>query len=521
VRNSFFLVIPPQTASLDDLKLYEETILNQWILDLPAANQNFTTKLFYKFLLDLNKTKMSIQLRLDTLETLKPVFLKTELYLREKLSSITFPRGKNGQKTSTLLIEIEKEFTLGYWILVKALTKPRAVNWFQGRNTALVLQRMIHAYGGIIASHYMMRLPIPDWVWIDLHAVYSLSIQHKKQTVKVPDNLDYPSDTSTVTRSYVQILLFSLLETETLMQSELHQIYKLLQPLSAFVSVENSLVKQQALQCYLYVDEDSPPTFEEKEEGDNPKRLYLNFTRLYKALKLHIKSAPEKQHRFNVESVTLSFHILKHQEDCWRGKVSLETACFADRLDRFFAVGLESSYELQESIATEQHATLEYLGLSVSEKGLSCDFLQTEMIAIGSLVSFRKTSQRQNQRILGIVSRVKRHKQGSYLVEFDILPIATKIYAVSYRIDNDEEGLHQSLFYQGQNDNKKKWFIIINSYLLKEQDIIELQLLSKHFWVELLDKKNVGLGYWQFECKRVEKVGFLNAAEETKNDRLR
>ncbi|MCK5924821.1 MAG: hypothetical protein KAG10_02905, partial [Methylococcales bacterium] len=324
----------------------------------------------------------------------------------------------------------------------------------------------------------------------------------------MPDDLAQPSDHSTATQSYLQILLLSLLDTGTLTQNELQQIYEALNKLSLFPCLEEQLIITQALQCYVHIDEDVPPTFEEKEDETEFKQLYFNFTRLHKEIKTLKKTAVIKNDRFNIiMNAKLSRQLLSYLDQCWLGKLTDESPCFIDRLDRFFTIGLENTYDLLCSNAQVQHKPLEYLGESCSPKGLSYLFDEKELISIGSLVSFRKIDTQQNQRFLGIVSKIMVDKHQSCYIEFNVSLISSEIHAASFSFrDEDGENLAQkALFYQQKQENQvDKSFLIINSHVLKEQDMIELQLVSDCLWIELLNKKNIGLGYWQFECKEFE-----------------
>jgi phage major head subunit gpT-like protein len=49
----------------------------------------------------------------------------------------------------------------------------------------------------------------------------------------------------------------------------------------------------------------------------------------------------------------------------------------------------------------------------------------------------------------------------------------------------------------------KKSYIITASFMLKDGDIIRMMMNNDDFPVVLSNRKNVGLGYWQFECRRV------------------
>jgi len=509
VKNSFFLVLPPQQKNLERLKRYEEENLAQWIIDLPTANQGLTTRLFHDFIRTFNKTAMDVQLRLDTLETLRPSFFEIEDYLRIRLTKTGFPKGENERKILDVIVSIEKEFTIGYWAAVKELTK-RGVGWFQGKNTALAIQRTIKGLGNVVVTHYMMSLPVPDWVWIDLHSLYKLSIKVKRNNTKIPDDLDNPSDASTAEENYIQILLLSLTDPSGLMQKEVQQVYSFLDKFGSLAYLQKKPVSMQMLQCVVPIDDDAPPEFERTEQAPNSCKLYINFTELYKAMEQRDKMVNENSVRFNPINIPgkktkkLSPELIDYLEQRWIGTELQGMPCFVDRLDRIFSIGLETTYELQQSNELPQSPELEYLAQSSSERALSCHFKKEGLISTGSLISFRKIDTPRNLRSLGKVDKITMPKHKSNKLDFEIKLITSKIYAVSYVLVNsqDEGMIQKALFYTKKEDNQEKQFIIVDSYLLKERDTLKLTLLPDIFLAELQNKKNVGLGYWQFECKR-------------------
>ncbi|NOQ36853.1 MAG: hypothetical protein GQ569_13325 [Methylococcaceae bacterium] len=512
MKNSFFLVIPPQQKDSERLKLYEEETLRQWVTDLPVANPGLATRLFHDFIKEFNKTEMDVQLRIDTLETLKPNFYDIEDYLRARLTKAGFPKGENEQKILDVVVSIEKEFTIGYWMAVKELTK-RTVGWFQGKNTALALQRTIKGLGNIAATHYMMCLPVPDWVWIDLHSLYKLSVKVKKDATKVPDDLDKPSRTSTAEESYMQVLLLSLTDPSGLMQKEISQLYSFLGKFAYLAHLEKKPVGVQMLQCVVLIDEDAPPEFEHEEKPSDSGKMYINFSDLYKTIGQRDKMVSDAHARFSAISIPrgstekLPAELIDYLEQRWIGTELHGMACFTDRLDRFFSIGLETTYELQRSATLKQNKELEYLAESSSERALSCRFEKEGIISIGSMISFRKVDAAGNKRSLGVVNKIIMPKQKNDGLDFEIQLIAPQIYAVSYTLmDEDKDQEHEpqkALLYGVKDELNDKRFIIVDSYSLKEQDVVKLVMPQDEFLILLLNKKNIGLGYWQFECKRV------------------
>jgi phage major head subunit gpT-like protein len=77
--------------------------------------------------------------------------------------------------------------------------------------------------------------------------------------------------------------------------------------------------------------------------------------------------------------------------------------------------------------------------------------------------------------------------------------------AVTY-VQLDEVGKdvpQKALFYSAKELEYEKNYIITNTFMLKDSDVIRIFMNSEDFPVVLSNRKNVGLGYWQFECRRV------------------
>ncbi len=530
MKNSFFLVIPPQIKNTERLKLYEEENLSQWLIDLPIANPGLATRLFHDFIKEFNTTEMDVQLRLDTLETIKPRFLDIEGYLRARLTQTGFPKGENDQKIMDVVVSIEKEFTLSYWIIVRTRTRSRSnIGWFQGKNTALALQRTIKGLGNIVTTYYMMCLPVPDWVWIDLHSLYKLSLRVNKEKTKVPDDLDKISATHSVTDTYMQILLLGLTNSAGLRQKEVQQTYDFLDEFSNLAKLVKKPINVQMLQCLVLLDEDSSPSFKHNYKDLESEKLYIDFTQLYKLMDQREKIVSETQERFNTINIAsdtehkLPSELIDYLEQQWIGNELQKTPSFSDRLDRYFTIGLENTYALLQHSNDEKNLQheLEFFAESSSEYGLSCNKPKDGFLAIGSLISFRKTDAPTNKRDLGVVNKIIIPKKKSAGIEFEVKLLATKIYVITYSLIKHNKAVHKpqnALLFAIKISNENQHFIIVNSYLLKTGNVVELNLPKNTFITKLVNKKNIGLGYWQFECERVSKNELEKSATKSNNE---
>ncbi|MDO9425016.1 MAG: hypothetical protein Q7T40_12625 [Methylobacter sp.] len=514
MKTSFFLVIPAQQNNPQRLKEFEVKALRHWVAELPTANPGLAVRLLHDFLIDFNSIEMTVQLRLDALELLRSSTHVIEDYLRSRLIKAGFPKEENDKKILNVLISIEKEFTIGYWMVVKELTK-RNVGWFQGKNAALAIQRSIKGLSSIIVSHFIMGMPIPDWVWIDLHSLYSLSVTIKNNTAKVANDISQSTKSSSPEECYRQILLLSLADPTGLMQKEILLVYSFIETIGSLISLKKEPVNGQEIQCIVLTDEDKSPHYQFEVGAKNDSAmLYLDFSKLFKAFKQKEKLINAAEARFssmhvmNNNSGKPAAELLDYLEQRWLGVDLQGVPFFSDRMDRYIAVGLESTHELQNAMGIDGEKDLELLVQSASDRLLSGVFEKTGVLSVGSLVSFRKTDSSEHKRSLGIVNKVIVDKQNDR-INFGMQLLAHQSIAVTY-VQLDEVGKEvpqKGLFYSAKELEGEKSYIITDTFMLKDGDVIRMFMNNEDFPVVLSNRKNVGLGYWQFECRRVAEKG--------------
>lgn len=523
MKNSYFLVIPKQHKNSLRLREFEETALTSWIAELPAANMGLATRLMHDFIVESNTIEMPSQLRLNALEFLRPSVLMIEDYLRSRLIRTGFPKEENDQKILAVLVAIEREVTIGYWTILKDLTR-RTVGWFQGKNTALALQRCIKGLSSIVVSHFIMGMPIPDWVWMDLHSLYKLSVKIEKNAIKIANQ---SNKTSSSEDCYLQILLLSLVDPTGLMQKEILLVDNFIETISSLASLKSTPVYGSPLQCVVFSDEDKPPVYQ---SGVMAKKdssvLYIDFSKLQKVFEHKEKLVDVSDARFSSVQMQknvngkLTAELLDYLEQRWAG-VSLQgEPLFSDRLDRYIAIGLAATLDLQDITDSTNKKDLEILVQSESDRLLSSVFEQTGVLSVGSLVSFRKTDMPEHSRLLGVVDKVIVAKQSGRLI-FGMKLLTPEFISVEYnQVDLTEspkssanvpnattaatnstttEALKKGLFYSSNEQE----FIITDSFMLKDDDTLRIHTNHDSFSVALTNRKNVGLGYWQFECVRI------------------
>jgi len=513
VKNSFFLVIPEQKNDPQLAKTFTEPVLRQWVAELPTANPGLATRLFQDLVNDLISLEMSASNRLTALEILRPQFLIIEDYLRSRLIKSGFPKGDVEKKIFDLLVIIEKQFTIGYWMVARSLTR-REIGWLQGKNTALSIQRCIKGLSNIVITHYMMSYPIPDWIWFDLHSLNRLGVKLGKQSVRVNDSSGRFTKSSSIEDSYKQILLLSLAYPSGLMQKEFQLVYGFIEKISDLVEIDKTPIVDQTIQCVILKDEDLPPNFSIANAVSNDKRAesakgYLNLTRLHKIIKQADKYCSKDEVRFSSlemrkgDELKLSDELFDYLMLRWQGKEPHGTALFSDRLNRYLAIGLDATHELLDPECVKP-TDLEMLAETYSDRALFCGFEKEGVLSIGSLISFRKTDVPAQQRSLGVVCKIQLPKQDNKLI-FELTVIAAQAYAVTYQeLDAPTRSEpRKALLYGVKEDDQEKSYIIMESFMLKDGDVLRMFLGQENFPIILNGRRNIGLGYWQFECRRI------------------
>lgn len=515
MKSSYFLVIPKQQDYPLRLRDFETRALQQWIDELPTANPGLATRLMHDLLTEFNTLHMSAQLRLEALELLRPSVLVIEDYLRDRLIKTGFPKEENHIKILNVLASIEKTFTIGYWIVLKELTQ-RDISWLQGKNVTLALQRTMKGLSSIIISHFLMGMPIPDWVWIDLHSLYRLSVKLKKDTTKVDNDLFQVNKSITPEDCYRQILMLSLANPTGLMQKEVLLVYSFIETIGSFVSLKSEPIANQAMQCVILTDEDQAPHYQAVvNTSSDASRLYLDFTKLYQALEHKEKLSCTIEGRFSSSYTFLtnnenpSVELLDYLYQRWSGVDLQGSALFSDRLDRYMTIGLASTYDLQNSLIpqnllhTDSEIDQEFLVQSESDRLLSCVFKKTGVLSVGSMVSFRKTDKPETSRLIGIVDKLEVTKQNNK-INFGIELLTAQSLSVTYlQLNATKDDIPQKALFYTSNKTTGGNYIITDNFILKADDVIRLFINHENFPIILKDKKNIGLGYWRFTCSRI------------------
>jgi len=460
--------------------------------------------------MEMNSLVMPPDFRLDSFELLQPVFRIVESYLRSKPLKSYFPKEPNEQKVLVLLVEVERQFTIGYWITARVFAGS-PIGWFKGKQAALSVQRCLRGLSNIAVDHYILGMPVPDWVWLDLHSLYKLGVKANINNIQVPvvDN-DTADSNSSPEECYLQTILLGLADPYGLMGKEILQVDKLCHKLSKLVKLKANPVAGQAEQCLIITDEDKPPFFQKQLEPDklalktSSALLFIDFLPLYKFLVQNKVPASKTQSRFSARgsdgSEPITAELLRYLYERWSGVGAESSELFTDRLDRFISIGLVNTHKLLFSAVTAADDS-ELLAHSISGQVLSVEFESPNALSVGSLLSFRKANEPKNQRILAVVNQIFAYR-GNNKLNFGVKLLATQCIPAFYSFGDGDFIERQSPALLLKQEKGLAQIVIDNS-VFNEGDSLALRVNQKEFNVLLHNKINVALGYWQFDCERL------------------
>jgi hypothetical protein len=386
----------------------------------------------------------------------------------------------------------------------------------KGKEITLSIQRVMYGLSEIIVSYGLFKVTVPGWIWIDLHSLYSLGKQNNKSTTKVLDQTCVFNKAISIEDTYKRILLFSLSQPNVLRQKEVMQAYRFSEYFCSFLSISNEVVPGQRSQNIVMIEEDREP-FQISTAAYisiKSKVIFLNFTKIAIQIKKKKKATKKNIDRFGTVNLEVSaidkmpLEFIEIIELNWAGFVVNNTAPFSDRLDRSFAIGLALSHKLLSSEKPDLNtdSEIEYISETSSDKTLSLKSNSNDILSVGSLISLKKLEDAYSNRSIGVISRISMATVESS-VDFEVQLLGEYINAAIINIiskDNDESEDIPVLFYIAQNDKNNRSYLILDSFSLKNDDIVRLDLFDKEIMVVLRKRKNIGLGYWRFECRRIK-----------------
>lgn len=214
--------------------------VSAWLQELPINSNGAHTQVF-STIRSLNKTRCDARLRLNILEKLRPViFFMTGKSITAP-SEKALPTYKKQRKAAKLLVKFHSELAIGYRLVTKS---GKFDVDFSEPEQSLVIHRAMRSLSLTLAVSYQMYEPYSSRVWRDLNWLYQKAETNGLTSGVISDS-HHPFGTKTTINSlYKCITIFAYINPYRFRQSEILEIYKLLERIADDAYLSPDLHKQ-------------------------------------------------------------------------------------------------------------------------------------------------------------------------------------------------------------------------------------------------------------------------------------
>lgn len=465
--------------------------------------------MFHDRIVAINGAELETGVLLQALEELYPIYCASRDFLLSRLIGKSVPLTSDEQKIAQLAETITKDFMLGYGVILREVSKP-TVQWRIARSLPRVICRLMRGLSGILLLRYLLRIPEPEWLWLDFHGLYRLAEEKEKQRARV--NEDKEGKTVTIETIYKQTVLLHLAEPRGLGHREILDVYENLEGWSESLSV---LVKNPAAKpsgAILYMDEDRAPLLyndHAPEEESDAGVYHMPLDHLLRNLSDWLVRTDASIGRFDLVNpdgnrlVLGPAALLEYLRDRWSAVKPAKHDLFEDRKPRIMSIGLKATHQqLNPPTNPEEKIMGDWLVTVNEDQSLRCEFDQPAQIYSGTLVSLKLVDLENARRVLGVIDKIWM-KRLDGAVYFEVTVLAPQVLAAGIQPVKGKKEMQiyqRVLLFFSETAAGRKANLVLESRKLKNGQIVQLLTSDETMKVLLENRKNVAPGYWQFEC---------------------
>lgn len=508
MRNLYYLTPPERTKNPKLADEFRQKPLKEWISALPAANLGLTIRKFHDRIVEMNAIEIDPEVLLEALDTFYPVYQSAEEFLLGRLIGKSYPLASDEQKIGQLAEVVGRDYLIGYSIVLKDMSG-RGASWRFSRSLPRVVSRLIRCLSRILLLRYLLRLPEPEWIWLDLHALYLLAVEKEKQDTKLKEEED--SVPVSIETLYKQILLLRLADPWGLGHREIFDIYESSENWSDSVALK--LLKPGSVPQggTIYADEDKPPSLKAEDCPDS--RVYsIEMDGLLAKLSELLERSDRSVGRFDLVNAdsqrALGFPapLLEYLRDRWFGADAAQHNLFEDRNPRVLSIGLKATHQqLNPPTNPTEKILADWLVTVNEDQSLRCEFDQAGQIFLGSLVSLKLVDLESARRVLGVVNRIWMHRLDG-AVNFQISVLSPQVLAAGIQpvmAKKELQVYQRALLYFSESSSGRKANLVLESQKLKSGNVVQLLSHEDPMKVRLDNRNNIAPGFWSFECIRL------------------
>ena len=252
------LKVPRQ--DMTELRLFQANshAAQNWVQSLPVSNTDTVVQLLSQAFDDLNRTKLSPDIRYSLIEILLPsldVALSnlSKRYLNQPLVMPEEPR-KMAELSNQLFTLAVTAYSI---VAIEAIQKRDSIREMNpARLTCEAIQRALSFVGRKILQNYQLHQPLETHSWETLHQLYALGEYQQLVNLPVAEPL---SGGSTIKATYLQAAILSCCKPNQLQQSDLAALYRGLQQWGELATIES---RETGNELFLVdLESDQPPQY--------------------------------------------------------------------------------------------------------------------------------------------------------------------------------------------------------------------------------------------------------------------
>jgi len=303
------LNIPRQDFSGLPLFQPDSEATSTWVQSLPVTNTNSLVQLLGQALSDLNRTKLSPEVRYNVMEILRPnldVALSnlSKRFLNQPLVMPEDPR-RMAELSDGLLTLTGTAYTV---VAIEAIQQRDAIRETNpARLTCEAIHRALVFTGRKVLQNFQLHRPMEINGWQTLHQLYALAANQRLADLPVPEPL---SGGSTITTTYLQAMMMGCCKPNQLRQSDLTALFRALQQWGALVKLDSRGTGKDLFLVDL--DSDQPPLYRALyREQPGTQCRYINTTALIEHLQALKADLGGKAINFD-KHTSIPSHLLDH-----------------------------------------------------------------------------------------------------------------------------------------------------------------------------------------------------------------
>lgn len=229
------LRVPEQkTASLSFCQTSPKAF-REWVNQLPMANIGEASRQLYHAIIELNHLFIAPQQRLLLLELIRPKihFVCSELSRHYLGLAVALPEKQ--RKIANLSQALQLHAAGGYKLCVLEYLDNGGLDKNR-KAVSTAIHRAISELAATIVRSHQLYCPSPAQSWLECHRLFRFAHRNKLNGLSVDDETLSHRRASTVEDSYKRILLLGCARPNQLRQTELAQVYELLENWTHLVS---------------------------------------------------------------------------------------------------------------------------------------------------------------------------------------------------------------------------------------------------------------------------------------------